>query len=159
MNTPTIDKYTDLYNEFKQQPAGSPVRVSVSDAEATAAAREYLEANKPAVRDLIRDKAGVSLDIADPVIRFSPDELLLSASGKKGILKVNASANAKITWNGSLNVEAQTVNVPIVSISPEKINPAIKAPLASIMEKVQEYIEIRSFRITDGRAELEGVKK
>ena len=159
MSTPTIDRFTKQFFDIKAQAPGAPFKAVITDEEATAAAREYLENNRDQVKDLIKSKAGVSLDVADPVIEFAPDEVRLSAKGKKGLIKINASASAAVTWDGSLHVEAKSVNVPVISVSPAVINPAIKEPIDQWVKKLQEYAEIRSFRITDGMAMVEGIKK
>lgn len=159
MNTPTIDKYIKKFNDFKAQQPGTALKVVLTDADATAALREYIEKNNTQVQVLIKDNIGVNIDIIDPVITFTKDMIDLTAKGKISLIKITISATAKVTWDGMLHVEAQSLNVPVISISPEKINPAIKEPLNKIMKKIQEYIEIHSFRITEGAAFLEGTKK
>lgn len=159
MSTPTIDKYTKLFNDFRIRETGTLYKITIPDADATAAAREYIENNKAQVQNLLKESTGKSFEIVDPVITFSPDVIHLSVKIKKSVVKINASASARVTWDGTLHVEALSVDVPIISISPEKINPAIKTPIAQVMNKVLEFIDIRTFQIKNGAAYLEGVKK
>ncbi len=53
----------------------------------------------------------------------------------------------------------RSVDVPVISISPEKLNFVIEKPPAQAMGKVEEYAEIRSFKLFNGLAVLEAGKK
>lgn len=159
MPTPTIDKFTKQFIEASKQAPGVVFKILMTDAEATAAVKEYIEENKDQVKELIKKSTKVGIDVTDPEIKFFPNRVDLSAKGKKGILKIKASASAAVTWDGMLHVEATSVDVPIISISPEEVNPLIKDLIGQFIKKAQEFIEIRSFQITDGKACLEGTNK
>ena len=155
----TLNNFMNKFNEFKVLPAGETFTIKITDTEATAAAREYLEEYKTQVKQLIQNSAGMSLEVENPEIRFGNDEISMAAKGKKGFLKVSASINAEVRWDGRANVTVRSVNVPVISISPEKLNFVIEKPLEQVMGKVDEYAEIRSFKLYDGLAVLEAVKK
>ena len=159
MATPTIDKFTKQIIEVSKQAPGVVFKIIMTDAEATAAVKEYIEENREQVKELIKKSTKVGIDVTDPEIKFFPNRVDLSAKGKKGILKIKASASANVTWDGMLHVEATSVDVPIISISPEEVNPLIKELIGQFIKKAQEYIEIRSFQITTGSACLEGTNK
>ena len=154
-----IQKYLNKFEEFKALPSGESFRIEVTDKEATAAAKEYLAENKAQIKDLLKQKTGFGLDVDKPAISFGNDLIALSAKGGMGFVKANASLVADVKWDGKLSVTVQSVEVPIISVSPEKLNSVAGAPLQQAMETVEEYAEIRSFKLTDGRAVLEAVKK
>ena len=155
----TLNNFMNKFNEFKVLPAGKTFSIKVTDTEATAAAREYLEEYNEQVKQLIQNSAGMSINVENPEIRFGNDEISMAARGRKGFLKVNASVTADVRWDGRANVTVRSVDVPIISISPEKLNFVIEKPLAEAMGKVEEYAEIRSFKLHDGLAVLEAVRK
>ncbi len=155
----TLSNFMNKFNEFKDLPSGKSFSIEVTDTEATAAAREYLEEYNEQVKQLIRNSAGVSINIENPEIRFGNDEISMAARGSKGFLKVKASISAEVRWDGITNVTVRSVEVPFISISPEKLNFVIEKPLAQAMGKVKEYAEIRSFKLRDGHTVLEAVKK
>ena len=154
-----LNDFMKKFNEFKDLPSGKTFTIMVTDTEASAAAQEYLAENKPQVKQLIQKSAGMSLDVDNPEIRFGDDEISMSVKGGKGFLKVSASLDAEIRWDGRANVVVRSVNVPFVSISPEKLNFVLEKPLEQVMGKVEEYAEIRSFTLCSGSAVLEAVKK
>ncbi len=154
-----IQKFMNKFEEFKSLPSGESFKIEVTDQEATAAAKEYLAENKAQIKDLLKEKTGFGLDVDKPAIAFGKDQIALSAKGGMGFVKANASLVADVHWDGKLSVVVQSVDVPIISVSPEKLNSVAGAPLQQAMEKVEEYAEIRSFELTDGLAVLEAVKK
>lgn len=154
-----INKFTGKFNEFRVLVPGERFSVSVTDLEAADAAREYLTENKAQVSEMIRSAAGVSLDVSDPDVRFHPDEVFLSARGGKGFMKVKASLCAGIRWEGRPLVNVKSVEVPFVSVTPQKLNSVVEQPLLNIMKTVGDYAEILSFRITEGAAILEARRK
>ena len=154
-----INHFLDQFNKFKSLPSGAPFSISVTDAEATAAAQEYVSENKTLIRQLIQRSAGVGLDVEKPEIWFRNNGITLSAKGGRGLLKVGASLDADVQWNGRLNVHVNSVNVPFVSISPEKLNSVVEKPLEEVMRTVEDYAVIRSFSLKNGLAILEAVRK
>lgn len=154
----TINKFMNKFNDFQALPSGQSFTIKVTDSEATAAAQEYLAENKALVKQMIQKSAGMSLDVENPVIKFGNDEISMSAKGGKGFLKVNASLNAKVNWDGKLNVDVKSVDIPIVSVSPEKLNSIVEKPLIEFMNKVGEYAQIQSFKLESGAAYLEATK-
>ena len=155
----TLNNFNNKFNEFKDLPEGKTFTIQVTETEANAAAREYITENYAQIKQMIQKSAGVSLDVEKPEIRFGNDEISMSVKGGKGFMKVSASLNAEVGWDGRAFVAVRSVNVPFVSISPEKLNFVIEKPLGEIMEKVEEYAEIRSFAVRDGFVVLEAVKK
>ena len=154
-----IDKFTGKFNEFRALAPGERFSVRITDLEAADAAREYLTENKARVSEMIRGAAGVSLDVSDPDVRFHPDEVFLSARGGKGFMKVKASLCAGVRWEDRPVVDVKSVEVPFVSVTPQKLNSVVEQPLLSIMKTVGDYAEILSFRITEGAAVLDALRK
>ena len=101
----------------------------------------------------------MSINVENPEIRFGNDEISMAARGRKGFLKINASVNAEVRWDGRANVTVRSADVPVISISPEKLNFVTEKPLAQAMGKVEDYAEIRSFKLMNGLAVLEAMKK
>ncbi len=155
----TLQHFLGKFDEFKTLPAGESFTIRVSDREATAAANEYLTENKARVQQLQRKKTGMNLDIENPSIVFRNDGISLSAVGGKGFLKARASLNADVRWDGQLHVVVRSVQVPVISVTPEKLNSLVEKPLKKLMAKVEEYAEIRSFKLQDGFAVLDAVRK
>ncbi len=154
-----LNKLLNKFNEFKALPAGKPFSVMITDTEASDAVREYLAENKDQVKKLIKESSGKSLDVEEPSIRFGNDEIALSAKVGKSILKVGASLTADVRWNGKPEVKVRSVDIPIISVTPEKLNSLVEKPLELGMNKVREYAEIRSFKFTNGTAVLDALKK
>lgn len=155
----TLNGFMNKFEEFKTLPAGESFTIRVTDREATAAAAEYLSENRASVGQKIQNRVGLSLKIEDPSIRFRNDEIFISATGGKGFLKAKAALTADVRWDGRPVVVVRSVEVPFISVSPEKLNSVVEGPLNRVMGKVEEYAEIRSFKVTDGAAVLEAVRK
>ncbi len=154
-----LNHFINKFNEFKNLPAGESFSIQATDAEATEAAREYITENYTQIQQLIRNSAGISLDVENPEIRFGRDQISVNVRGRKGFIKVNASLSADVWWDGKANVTVRSVDIPFFSISPEKLNFMIEKPLLEIMGKVEEYAEIRSFELRDGLVVLNAVRK
>ena len=154
-----VSRFISRFNEFQSLPSGASFSVRVTDFEAEEATKEYLEENREQVNGLIRQAAGVSLEVSDPSIRFHPDEIVLSAKGGRGLLKVRASLSADVRWNDGLSVNVRSLELPFVSVTPQKLNSVVEGPLKGVMARVAGYAEIRSFRITEGAAVLDAVRK
>lgn len=152
-------RFMDRFNEFKTLPSGESFSIKVTDQEATAAAYEYLAENREQVRERLQKSTGMKLQVEDPSIEFRNDEVFVSAKGGMGFLKAKASLTAEVQWDGKLNVVARSVEVPFVSVSPQKLNSAVKRPLEQLMKKVEEYADIQSLKLTNGFAVLEAVRK
>ena len=131
----------------------------MTDQEATAAANEYVTENKAQIQELLKQQTGFNLDVEKPSVAFRNDEILLSAMGGIGFLKTKASLTADVKWDGKPVVVVRSVEVPVVSISPGELNSTVEEPLTKMMETVEEYAEIRSFKLKDGVAVLEAVRK
>ena len=145
----TLNSFRNKFEEFKTLPAGQSFTIKVTDQEATAAACEYLAENKASVGQKIKKRTGLSLDIDNPTVTFRNDEIGVSASGGKGFLKAKASLTAEVRWAGKPIVVVRSVEVPFISVSPEKLNAVVERPLESVMHIVEEYAEICSFKLTD----------
>ena len=154
-----IRNFVGKFNEFQSLEPGKQFFVQATEEEATAAAREYLAENKEHVSRMIRSAAGVSLEVSDPNVRFRKDEVELSARGGKGFMKVKATLCAEIVWDGRPIVNVKSVDVPFVSVTPQKLNSVVEKPLLNVMEIVGSYAEIRSFSVRDGVVVLEALRK
>ena len=155
----TLNNYLNKFEEFKSLPAGESFTIRVSDREATAVAGEYLAERKDSVKQMIQKRVGMGLTVEDPTVRFREDEIFASATGGKGFLKAKASLTAEVRWDGRLIVAVRSVNIPFLPVSPEKLNSIVEGPLKKAMGMVEQYAEIRSFKVTDGFAVLEAVRK
>ena len=139
---------------------GSLFSLTITEDELTAAAEELLAQYSAAIQDSIQQAIGVRLTVSDPKITFRNNEMLMTAKGGKGFLKVNASLRASVIWNGTtLNVDIKSVDVPIVSVDPASINAYLQGPLNSYVGQLKQYYEIRSFSVGEGKIELEAMKK
>ena len=155
----TLQQFMDKFEEFKTLPGGESFAIEVTDQEATAAANEYVTENKAQIKDLLKQQTGFNLDVEKPSVSFGNDEIVLSAMGGVGFLKTKATLTADVTWDGKPVVVVRSVEVPVVSVSPEGLNSTVEEPLVQMMEKVREYAEIRSFKLTDGVAVIEAIRK
>ncbi len=154
-----LDKFLNKFEEFKNLPSGESFSIEVTDKEATAAGREYVSENKEWIKQQLKETTGLGLSVENPTIGFGNDELSMAVTGGMGFLKANASLTADVAWNGEPNVNVRAVNVPFVTLSPEKLNTLVAKPLDQLMEKVKEYGEITSFKLTEGLAVLKATKK
>lgn len=154
----TLNSFIEKFNHFQSLKPGEPFTIRVTDAEATDAAKEYIEENKDRIKELIQKKADVGLDVADPKVSFREGEFSMSAKGGKGVVKVKGSVCADVKWENGLKVNVKKVDVPIIKISPEKLNFVVREPLDMGMRMVEKYARIRSFEIKDGYAVLEAVR-
>ena len=155
----TIQQFMDKFEEFKTLPSGESFTIEVTDQEATAAANEYVTENKAQIKELLKEQTGFNLDVEKPSVEFRNDEIFLTAMGGMGILKAKATLTADVKWDGKPVVVVRSVDVPVVSVSPEELNSTVEEPLTKMMETVEEYAEIRSFKLKDGVAVLEAVRK
>lgn len=154
-----LDKFMNKFEEFKNLPSGETFSIEVTDKEATDAGREYVTENKEWIKQQLKATTGLGLSVENPTIKFGDDELSMGVVGGMSFLKANASLTADVAYNGEPSVNVREVNVPFVSLSPEKLNTLVEKPLDQLMEKVKEYGEIRSFKLSAGLAVLEAVKK
>ena len=77
-------------------------------------------------------------------------------------MKVTASAGGTVTWDEQaqqLNVNIDSVDIPIISVDPSTINAYIQAPINDFIHGLMDKYEVRSFKIYDGYALLEAMKK
>ena len=155
----TIQQFMDKFETFKTLPSGEPFTIKVTDLEATAAAREYVAENKAQIKAGMKQETGFELDVDKPSITFRNDAVLLSVMAGVGFLKTKATLTADVKWDGKPVVVVRSVEVPVISVSPQELNAMVEEPLRQMTETVAEYAEIRSFKITDGLAVLEAVRK
>ena len=78
---------------------------------------------------------------------------------KTSLVSVPKTLTADVRWDDGLAVNVRSVDVPFISVSPKKLNSAVEKPLSRLMAKVEEYAEIRAFRLMYGCAVLEAVRK
>ena len=154
-----LDKFLNKFEEFKNLPSGESFSIAVTDKEATDAGREYVSENREWIKQQLKATTGLGLSVENPTIKFEADVLSMAVTGAMGFLKANASLTADVVWNGEPNVNVSAVNVPFVTLSPEKLNTLVEKPIAQLMEKVKEYGEITSFKLSEGLAVLEAIKK
>jgi hypothetical protein len=155
----TIQQFMDKFESFKTLPSGEAFTIEVTDKEATAAAKEYVAENKAQIRAGMKQETGFELDVDKPSVTFRNDEVLLTIMAGVGFLKTKARLTAEVKWDDKLIVAVRSVEVPVISVSPQELNAMVEEPLSQMMETVEEYAEIRSFKITDGLAVLEAVRK
>ncbi len=156
----TIEKLTNQLKEIEALPSGSAFTLSLTDDDATAAAGEYLGKYLETIQKAISDAVGVKLDISNPTVTFGEDQLTLEAKAGKGFLKFNVSAKATVVWeNNELHVTVTELNVPIVSIPVDTANSFIAEPIKNVINDLLKYYDVQSFKLSDGVAVLNAVKK
>ena len=153
-----LNSFVAKFNQFQTLKPGEPFTIRVTDAEATEAAEELIAENKDRIRELTKKETGVGMDAAEPKICFREGEFSMTAKVGKGIVKVKSSLCADVKWENGLKVNVKKVDVPIIKISPEKLNFVVRDPLDMGMRMVENYARIRSFEIKDGYAVLEAVR-
>lgn len=160
MSAQNVDDLSQKILEVEALPSGSVFQLTVTDEEGTSAADDYLKRYMTQVQDMLRQAIGTKLDLSKPEIKFGDDEVFLSVKGGKGLLKVNASLQASVIWNGSsLDVNVKSIDIPIVSVDPATVNAYIQKPINDSMAMLQQYYEIHSFKIVEGSAIIEATKK
>ncbi len=160
MSAQTIEKLTNQLNEIGALPSGSSFTLSLTDDDATAAAEEYLGKNMETIQNAISNAVGVKLDISNPTVTFGEDQLTIEAKAGKGFLKLSVSAKATVVWDGNeLHVTVTEVNVPIVSVPVDTANSFIAEPLKNGINELLKYYDVQSFKLSDGVAVLNAVKK
>ena len=140
-------------------PAGSVFTLKVTDDDISATANKYLNTYMLEIQNMLQESVGTKLSLSDPIIEFKTRKANASLRVGKGILKVAASIDADVTWDGTLHVNVTDVNVPIIEIEPETVNSYIQEPIESGMRYLEQYLEIHSFEIEEGVITLEAVKK
>ena len=155
----TLNAYLNKFEEFKALPAGQSFTIRVTDQEATEVAKEYLAENKASVSQRIQKRTGLKLSVDNPSVSFRNDEIRVSASGGMGFLKAKAALTAEVKWDGKPLVVVRSVDIPFLTVTPEKLNSVVEGPLKKGTGIVEEYAEIRSFKVTDGAVVLEAVRK
>lgn len=145
--------------DMNQIPSGLTIHLSLSDEDATKYAANYLMTHSEEIKELIREKIKVGMDITNPEIRFNENELILSCRAGMRLMRVNASARASILWDGS-NVRADvlSLDLPVVSIDPSKANELIQRPIRTFVSELQKDFHIRSFRVEPGKISVDAVK-
>lgn len=158
----TIEKLTDQLREVQNLPSGSVFQLTLTDADATEAASEYLERYIEQIQNMIEQAVGMKLDFSDPKIDFDEDRLVVSVRGGIGFLKITASASGKVTWDAptqTLRVDMQSVDIPVISVDPATVNSYIQGPINDFIHNTLNDYEVLSFNIYDGYAVLEAKKK
>lgn len=155
----TLYSYMNKVNEFEALPSGESFTIQITDKEATQVTQEYLAENKDQVKKLIQAKTGMNLAVEKPSVEFREDEVLASLSGGMGFLKARLSLDAEVRWDDGLIVNVRSVNIPFLSATPQKLNSVVAGPIERFMKKVEQYAEIRSFKLMNGYAVLEAVRK
>ena len=111
---------------------------------------------------MIEQSLGMKLDFSDPRIDFDKDRLVVSVRGGMGFLKITVSASGVVKWDTpsqTLNVDIQSVDIPIISVDPATVNSYIQAPINEFIHNMMKGYEVLSFNVHDGYAILEARKK
>lgn len=140
-------------------PAGSVFTLRVTDDDISAAANEYLNLYMTEIQDMLQGTVGTKLSLSDPIIEFKTRKANASLRVGKGFLKVAASIDADITWDGSLHVNVTEVNIPIISVDTETVNAYIQRPVDSGMRYLEQFLEIRNVDVEEGVITIEAMKK
>ena len=158
----TVEKLTNQLQEVQNLPSGSVFQLTLTDADATDAASEYLERYIEKIQTMVEQSVGMKLDFSDPKIDFDEDRLVVSIRGGIGFLKITASASGKVVWDApsqTLRVDMQSVDIPIISVDPATVNSYIQGPINDLIHDKMSGYEVLSFNIYDGFAVLEARKK
>ncbi len=160
MSAQTIEKFQNQILQIEALPSGSEFSLTITEDDLTAAAGELLVRYKTDIQNTIREALGVSLTVTDPKISLKNSEMIMTAKGGKGFLKVNASFQAGLVWDGTtVRIDVKSVDIPIVSVDPATLTAYLQGPLSSYIEQIKQYYEIRSFSVSEGKIYLEAVKK
>ena len=156
-----LENFLQKFDGLNDIPVGKPFSIKITDKEATDAAREYITENKEWIKKQLKALTGLSLSVEEPFIKFQNDELSIAVKGGVGFLKANASLTSEVKWNsqtGKPEVNVRSVKLPVVSVSPEKLNSVVEKPLDNIMAKVKEYGDIHSLKLSEGLVVMDAVK-
>ena len=153
------EKLENQFRDIQALPAGSAFSLTLTDDDITAAANEYLERYLPEIERVVEEETGIKLNFSDPVIEFKTGFATASLRVGKGFLKVPASFDAEVYWDGGLIVNVKEVDVPIIKLDPATVNDAIQEPMREIMAEVGKYYEIHFLELNDGYIRLDAVKK
>ena len=145
--------------DMNKIPSGLTIQLSLSDEDATKYAANYLTAHNEKIKEFIKEKIKVGLDIADPVIRFNENELIVSCKVGMHLIKVTASARATILWDGkNVRADVLTLDLPVISIESSKANELIQKPIQTFVKELQKDFQVRSFRVEPGKISVDAVK-
>ena len=149
----------DQIRKINELPPNSEFTWKLDDDEISDAANEYLDKYAGEIEEMIRSAIGTKVDLSDAHVEFKPNTVNASVKAGKGFLKVSASTQAEVTWDGKLHVNVKDVDVPIVSVDPAAINSLIQTPVERAVNYLEQYVEIRSITIGDGYVEINAVRK
>ena len=155
----SADNLENQVRAIEALPSGSVFTLRVTDDDISATANKYLELYMTEIQDMLQGAVGTKLSLSDPIIEFKTRKANASLRVGKGFLKVAASIDADVTWDGSLHVNVTNVNVPIVQVDAATVNAYLQGPVESGMRYIEQYLEIRSFEIEEGVITLEAMKK
>ena len=158
----TVDMLTEQLREVDKLPSGSVFQLTLTDEDATSAASEYLEQYAEEIQSMVQKSTGIKPSFSVPSINFDNDRIVISIRGGVGFLKVTASVSGTVVWDASsqtLNINTDTVDIPIISVDPATINSYIQAPINDFIRNLMDGYEVLSFKINDGYAVLEAKKK
>ncbi len=153
------EKLENQFREIEALPSGSVFTLTLTDDEISDAANEYLDRYLPEIQSMVEEATGIKLTFADPVIEFKTGTAMFSLKAGKGFLKVPASMRAGVYWDGSLHLNVEELNIPIVSVDPATINSYIQQPVNEAMDTIGKYYEIRDLEVAEGFIRLEAMKR
>ena len=155
----SADNLENQLRAIEALPSGSVFTLTVTDDDISATANKYLNMYMTEIQDMLQGAVGTKLSLSDPIIEFKTKKANASLRVGKGFLKVAASIEADVTWDGKLHVNVTDVNVPIIQVDAATVNSYIEGPIDSGMAYLEQYLEIRSFEIEEGLITFEAVKK
>ena len=145
--------------DMNKIPSGLTIQLALSEQDATKYAANYLVTHNDKIKEFIKEKIKVGLDISDPVIRFNENELIVSCRVGMHLIKVNASARATILWDGkNVRADVLTLDLPVISIESSKANELIQKPIQTFVKELQKDFQVRSFRVEPGKISVDAVK-
>lgn len=146
--------------DFSVLPSGLNIQMTLTDHDTTAYAEKYINEHKEDIKNLIRQKTMINADISQPVIRFKPDEIDISARIGIKFVKTNAEVIAAVNWDGSnVNVNIKELILPLVSLDASKANGLIREPIEKFVGMLKQDFTILSFRVETGNITINAVKK
>lgn len=155
-----MERLSEQIFAIENLPSGTVALLTLTDDDATAAAQEYLDQNEEELRRLTQQNFGIALEASNLQIEFKPDVLLFSIDVGIKLLKITLSARANVLWkDDSLNIDVTSIDIPIISVDPAVVNSYIQEPIQSIIDQITEGFDIRDFKLEDGYASVEVIKK
>lgn len=158
--TAVIDQLSQEISKIEQLPSGSQFTLTISDADLTGAAGEFLETYKTEIEQTLKQYANVNLKVSEPKVTFSAGGFKLSLKVGISFVKVTASAEGTITLqNGTPIVTLTSVDVPVVSVPVADVNATIQSYVNQYAGSINNAYTILSIETQEGYLTITGIKK